>query len=160
MRIAVYPGSFDPITNGHIDILKRSAALFDRVIVAVLQNPNKNPLFTVEERMDFIKSATQDCTNVTVDSFFGLLVDYVVLKEAVAIIRGLREISDFENELRMAHMNRQLNSSAVTVFIPTNNSYSYLSSSLVKEVAAHGGKITGLVPDKVEAALQAKFRRG
>ncbi|OFW80296.1 MAG: pantetheine-phosphate adenylyltransferase [Alicyclobacillus sp. RIFOXYA1_FULL_53_8] len=160
MRIAVYPGSFDPITNGHIDILKRSAELFDQVIVAVLQNPNKNPLFTVEERMDFIKSATQDCANVAVDSFFGLLVDYVVLKEAVAIIRGLREISDFENELRMAHMNRQLNSSAVTVFIPTNNSYSYLSSSLVKEVAAHGGKITGLVPDKVEAALQAKFRRG
>jgi len=160
MKIAVYPGSFDPITNGHIDILQRAAELFDQVIVAVLQNPNKNPLFTVEERMDLIKSATQDCTNVVVDSFFGLLIDYVDLKEAVAIIRGLREISDFENELRMAHMNRQLNSSAVTVFIPTNNTYSYLSSSLVKEVAAHGGKITGFVPDKVEAALHAKFRRG
>lgn len=158
MKIAVYPGSFDPITNGHIDILKRAAGLFDQLIVAVLQNPNKQPLFTVQERIDLIQTATMDCQNVVVDSFMGLLVEYVKLKQASAIIRGLREISDFENELRMAHMNRQLLSSAVTLFIPTNNTFSYLSSSLVKEVAAHGGDIEEFVPEVVAQALYAKFR--
>lgn len=158
MRIAVYPGSFDPITNGHIDILKRASGLFDQLVVAVLQNPNKQPLFTVSERMELIQAVTTDCENVVVDSFVGLLVEYVKLKKATAIIRGLREISDFENELRMAHMNRQLNDTAVTLFIPTNNTYSYLSSSLVKEVAAHGGNIGDFVPDAVAQALYAKFR--
>ncbi|MCF8564405.1 pantetheine-phosphate adenylyltransferase [Alicyclobacillus tolerans] len=158
-KIAVYPGSFDPITNGHMDILKRAAALFDQVIVAVLHNPNKNPLFSVEERMNLISEATKDYDNVAVDSFMGLLVEYVSMKSASAIIRGLREISDFENELRMAHMNRHLNSSCVTVFIPTNNAYSYLSSSLVKEVASHGRDVTEFVPSAVAKAMHEKYRK-
>lgn len=157
MKIAVYPGSFDPITNGHIDILKRASGLFDQLIVAVLQNPNKQPLFTVEERMEMIQSTTRECKNVVVDSFMGLLVEYVKIKNAAAIIRGLREISDFENELRMAHMNRHLHEAAVTLFVPTNNAYSFLSSSLVKEVAAHGGQIADFVPQAVANALYAKF---
>ena len=157
MRIAVYPGSFDPITNGHIDILKRATGLFDKVIVAVLHNPNKRPLFTIDERIEQIQEAVADLENVGVDSFMGLLVDYARLKGAQTIIRGLREISDFENELRMAHMNRQLDERAVTVFIPTNNEYSFLSSSLVKEVATYGGDVAEFVPDVVNRALRTKL---
>ncbi|MBX5436267.1 MAG: pantetheine-phosphate adenylyltransferase [Alicyclobacillaceae bacterium] len=158
MRIAVYPGSFDPITNGHLDVLSRACGLFDQVIVAVLQNPGKHPLFSVEERMGLIREVTKGLPNVVVDSFMGLLVHYVELKGASCIIRGLREISDFENELRMAHMNRKLNEAAVTVFIPTSYNYSYLSSSLIKEIAIHGGNIADFVPPAVEQAMYAKFR--
>ncbi|RIV21053.1 pantetheine-phosphate adenylyltransferase [Alicyclobacillaceae bacterium I2511] len=157
MKIAVYPGSFDPITNGHLDVLQRAAELFDQVIVGVLQNPDKKPLFSVDERIHMIREATVNYPRVVVDSFMGLLVDYMKLREAVAIVRGLREISDFENELRMAHMNRQLYVHAVTVFIPTNTSYSYLSSSLVKELAMHGADISHFVPEVIEQALHAKF---
>jgi pantetheine-phosphate adenylyltransferase len=159
MRIAVYPGSFDPITNGHMDIIQRVAGLFDQVIVAVLQNPDKNPLFSVEERMQLIASALTDYSNVVVDSFMGLLVDYVDLKGASAIVRGLREMSDFENELRMAHMNRRLNDSAVTLFIPTNYNYSYLSSSLIKQVAAYGQDVSDFVPPSVATAIHVKYGR-
>lgn len=158
MKIAVYPGSFDPITNGHLDIIQRVARLFDQVIVAVLQNPDKSPLFTVDERMNFISAATRTYENVAVDSFMGLLVDYVQLKGASAIVRGLREISDFENELRMAHMNRRLNESAVTLFIPTNYNYSYLSSSLIKQIAAYDTDVSDFVPVEVAAAMQKKYR--
>jgi pantetheine-phosphate adenylyltransferase len=158
MKIAVYPGSFDPLTNGHLDIIERVAGLFDEVVVAVLHNPDKNPLFTVDERMQLIQLATSAYPNVKVDSFMGLLVDYVDVKGASAIIRGLREISDFENELRMAHMNRKLNEAAVTLFVPTNYNYSYLSSSLIKQVAAYGGDITEFVPDAVAHAMQQKAR--
>lgn len=159
MRIAVYPGSFDPITIGHMDIIQRVAGLFDQVIVAVLQNPDKQPLFSVEERLQLIAGATTDLGNVVVDSFAGLLVDYVDVKGASAIVRGLREISDFENEMRMAHMNRQLNDSAVTLFVPTNYNYSYISSSLIKQVAAYGQDVTDFVPPTVAAAMQAKYGR-
>lgn len=157
MKIAVYPGSFDPITNGHLDVLQRAAELFDQVIVGVLQNPDKKPLFSVDERIQMIREATVDYPHVVVDSFMGLLVDYMKLRGAVAIVRGLREITDFENELRMAHMNRQLYEQAVTVFIPTNTSYSYLNSSLVKELAMHGADISRFVPHRVEQTLHAKF---
>lgn len=157
MTIAIYPGSFDPITSGHLDMLERASRLFQQVIVAVLQNPMKTPLFTVQERMELIREATRSFPNVMVDSFMGLLVDYAKLKGASAIIRGLREVSDFENELKMAHMNRHLNPDVTTLFIPTNPKFSFVSSSLVKEVASHGGSVHGFVPEPVEQALYAKF---
>lgn len=158
MKIAIYPGSFDPVTHGHLDILIRAAGLFDHVIVAVLHNPNKQPLFTVDERMQLIQSATSGLANVSVDSFMGLLMDYARLMGAHAVVRGVREISDFESELRMAQMNRHLSPDVVTVFIPTSNDYSYLSSSLIKEVASHGGDIGRFVPTAVEQALRSKFK--
>jgi pantetheine-phosphate adenylyltransferase len=158
MTIAIFPGSFDPITSGHLDMLERASSLFQQVIVAVLQNPAKTPLFTVEERMAFIRASTRSFSNVIVDSFMGLLMDYARIKGASAVIRGLREVSDFENELKMAHMNRHLNPNVVTIFIPTNPKFSFVSSSLVKEVASHGGSVHGFVPEPVEKALYAKYR--
>jgi len=158
LRIAVYPGSFDPITNGHLDIIARSAGLFDQLIVAVLQNPNKRPLFSVDERMHLIREATNHHGNVVVDSFIGLLVDFARIRKACAVVRGLREITDFENELRMAQMNQRLNDEVVTVFIPTSPNFSYLSSSLIKDVAFNGGSISAFVPESVEKAMDAKLR--
>jgi pantetheine-phosphate adenylyltransferase len=158
VTIAIYPGSFDPITSGHLDILERASRLFQQVIVAVLQNPVKTPLFTVEERMELIRESTSSFSNVTVDSFMGLLMDYAKLKGASAVVRGLREVSDFENEVKMAHMNHHLNPDVVTVFIPTNPKFSFVSSSLVKEVASHGGSVQEFVPEPVEQALYAKYR--
>lgn len=155
---AVYPGSFDPVTNGHIDLIQRSSTLFDHVIVAILRNTEKIPLFSVEERTDMLEEATRSLKNVSVASFGGLLVDYVEQVKASVIIRGIRAISDYEYELQMALMNRRLSNKVETVFMLPAESYSFLSSKLVKEVAALGGQIHGFVPADVESRLRRKFQ--
>ena len=157
-KIAVVPGSFDPITMGHLDIVKRASSIFDEVKVVVMNNSSKNPLFDVDERMALIAEVTKTIPNVTVDSFAGLLIDYAVEAEANAIIRGLRAVSDFEYEMQITSMNRFLNENIETLFMVSNNQYSFLSSSIVKEVAKYQGKISGLVPDAVEKALIEKFK--
>lgn len=159
VKIAVVPGSFDPITNGHLDIINRGAAVFGQVNVVVLNNSSKNPLFSVEERMELIKEATSHLSNVKVDTYSGLLMDYAEGVNASAIIRGLRAVSDFEYEMQITSMNRVLNDEIETFFIMTKNQYSFLSSSIVKEVAKYGGKIEELVPPQVEAALRQKFKK-
>ncbi len=159
-KIAVYPGSFDPITNGHIDVIKRASKVFDHLIVAVLVNDSKKSLFSLEERLDILKHGIDNLDNVSFDSFSGLLVDYCKEKQLSAIVRGLRAISDFEYELQMAQMNRQLYDKTETVFFTTSEKYSYLSSSLVKEVAKFGGKIDGLVPDYAIMKMKEKLSRG
>ncbi|MDF1506704.1 pantetheine-phosphate adenylyltransferase [Robertmurraya sp. DFI.2.37] len=157
--IAVCPGSFDPITFGHLDIISRGAKVFDQVYVSILNNSSKKPLFTVEERIQLIREVTKDIPNVKVDSFHGLLVEYAKDIGANAIIRGLRAVSDFEYEMQLTSMNRFLNHEIETFYIMTNNQYSFLSSSIVKEVAQYNGKISELVPPIVEQALQAKFKK-
>lgn len=157
VKIAVVPGSFDPITNGHLDIINRGAAVFGQVNVVVLNNSSKNPLFSVEERMELIKEATSHLSNVRVETYSGLLMDYAESVHARAIIRGLRAVSDFEYEMQITSMNRVLNDEIETFFIMTKNQYSFLSSSIVKEVAKYGGKIEELVPPHVEAALRQKY---
>ncbi|HEY9651643.1 MAG TPA: pantetheine-phosphate adenylyltransferase [Coleofasciculaceae cyanobacterium] len=147
--IAIYPGSFDPITLGHLDIIERGCKLFEQVIVAVLRNPSKSPLFTVQERVDQIRRCTQHLSNVEVDSFVGLTVDYAKLKNAKVLLRGLRAVSDFEKELQMAHTNETLWDEIETVFLATSNEYSFLSSSVVKEIAKFGGSVAHLVPQPV-----------
>ncbi len=159
MTKAVYPGSFDPMTNGHLDIIRRSAKLFDEVIVAVLINSAKSPLFNVDERVALLKEATKDLENVKIDSFEGLLVDFVEGNEIDVIVKGLRAVSDFESELQMAAMNRKLNH-VETVFMMTATEYSYLSSSLVKEVSRFSGDVAQLVPPHVEKALKTKYSEG
>lgn len=155
-KIAICPGSFDPITNGHIDIIQRGAKVFDELYVVVLNNSSKNPLFTVEERVDLIKNVTSHIPNVKVDSFQGLLVDYAKSINANAIIRGLRAVSDFEYEMQGTSMNRVLDEELETFFMMTNSQYSFLSSSIVKEVAKYKGDISSLVPPLVEKALTRK----
>lgn len=155
----VYPGSFDPITTGHLDIITRSAAMFDDVTVAVLINKNKKPAFTVEQRMEFISRSTAHLTSVHVDSFSGLLVDYMKQKNANLVIRGLRYISDFEYEFQMAAMNSKLAKDVETIFLMTDINHSFLSSSMVKELVYHGGDITGLVPDEIKDDVINKYRR-
>ncbi len=155
--IAVCSGSFDPVTLGHLDIIKRGAAVFDKVIVGVLNNVNKQPLFTVEERVEMLKESTKDMDNVSIDSFDGLLIDYMKKVNANVILRGLRAISDFEYEMQIASMNRKLDGEIETFFIMTKNEYSFLSSSIIKEVAKYHGSITGLVPPIVEDALIRKY---
>ena len=150
MRKAVCPGSFDPVTNGHLDVFVRAAALFDEVVVAVLINKTKSSLFTVDERIDMLREVVAPYPNVVVDSFHGLLVDYCRDHEIPAIVKGLRAVSDFDYELQMAQMNYRL-AGVETMFVTTNPLYSYLSSSLVKEVATYGGDVSGLVPDSVLA---------
>jgi pantetheine-phosphate adenylyltransferase len=157
MKTAVYPGSFDPVTLGHLDIIQRGSRIFDQVIVAVLHNPNKNPLFSVKERTGLLQEVTKEFPNVIVDDFHGLLIDYMRKKNAHAIIKGLRAISDFEYELQMASINRKLNDDVETFFMMTNNQYSYLSSSIVRELAKFHAPVNDLVPESVEKALKLKF---
>lgn len=154
--LAVYPGSFDPVTYGHLDIIRRGSRLFDRVVVAVLRNPEKQPRFSLAERTRILVRATRDIPNVAVDSFDGLLVDYARNLGARVIVRGLRALSDFEYEFQMALMNRRLDSGIETVFMMPSEAYSYLSSRLVKEVVQLGGRVTGLVPPEVERRLAAR----
>lgn len=157
MRTVIYPGTFDPVTNGHVDVIERAAGLFDRVIVAIAQNMQKTPLFSVEERKEMIIKSTMHLSNVEVDSFGGLLVDYALQRGAQAIIRGLRAVSDFEYELQMALMNRRLARDVVTVFLMPNEKYTYLNSSIVREVARCGGDVSSFVPAFVESKLKEKF---
>jgi pantetheine-phosphate adenylyltransferase len=156
-KIAVYPGSFDPITNGHVSIIERALHIFDRLIVTVAVNASKNPLFTIAERQEMIREATREYPGVMVDTFEGLLVDYVAKKKIGVIIRGLRAMSDYESELQMTLMNRKLNRSVETIFMITGLQWFYVSSRLIKEVAAAGGSLKGLVPDVVCARLNEKF---
>ncbi|MBI4823443.1 MAG: pantetheine-phosphate adenylyltransferase [Nitrospirae bacterium] len=156
-KIAIYPGTFDPITNGHLDLVKRCLRIFDEVIIAIAPHPKKKPLFTVEERVELIREAVRTCKNVRVEAFDGLLVEYVSLKKGIAIIRGLRAVSDFEYELQMALMNRKLDSNIETVFMMPSEEYSFLTSTIVKEVASFGGSVKGLVPENVEKAMRKKF---
>jgi pantetheine-phosphate adenylyltransferase len=155
-RLALYPGSFDPLTNGHVDIILRGARLFDRILVAVLVNADKNPLFSAEERVGIVREVFREYSNVEVDTFDGLLVDYARRKRASAIVRGLRAVSDFEYEFQMALMNRHLEPTLETVFMMPAEQYTYLSSRLIKEVFGLGGEVRGLVPPVVEARLRAK----
>ncbi len=158
MRTCVYPGSFDPITNGHLDIIERASTLFDKLIVGVLINASKEPLFSAEERIMFIQESCTHLDNVEVESFEGLLVDFMKYKNASTIVKGLRAVSDFEYEFQMALMNKKLNPKIETIFMMTNSEYSYLSSSLVKEVARFGGCIKGLIPHIVEKEIFKKFK--
>ncbi|MBA2174286.1 pantetheine-phosphate adenylyltransferase [Halobacillus locisalis] len=156
-KVAICPGSFDPITYGHLDIIQRGAKVFDHIIVAVFNNQSKAPLFDVDERLALLREVTKDMDNVSVDSCDGLLMDYAKEKNAQAIIRGLRAVSDFEYEMQITSMNRKLNEEIETFFMMTNNQYSFLSSSIVKEVAKYRANISDLVPPPVEKALQEKF---
>lgn len=156
-RIAIYPGSFDPLTNGHVDIILRGARLFDRIVVAILENAEKRPLFTVAERKEIVRDVFAGHPSVEVDAFAGLLVDYARLKHADVIVRGLRAISDFEYEMQMALMNRRLFPDVETVFMMPAETYSYVSSRLVKEVFSLGGDVRGLVPAGVEKRMRAKL---
>jgi pantetheine-phosphate adenylyltransferase len=154
--LAVYPGSFDPLTNGHVDIIERGARLFDRIIVAILVNAEKAPLFSIAERVDIARKVFKVLANVEVDTFDGLLVDYVAKRQANVLVRGLRAVSDFEYEFQMALMNRRLNPTIETVFMMPAEQYSYISSRLIKEVFALGGRVHGLVPELVETRLREK----
>lgn len=159
MRLAIYPGTFDPVTNGHLDIIERGAQLFDRLTVAVTNNLSKNPVFTTQERMDMIRSVTAHLPNVEVDSFSGLLVDYAGSRGACALLRGLRAISDFEYEFQMALVNRKLSHGIVTVFLMAYEKYTYLNSTIVKEVAKLGGDVDSFIQPLVKERLRQKFPR-
>jgi pantetheine-phosphate adenylyltransferase len=154
---AIYPGSFDPLTNGHLDLIERGSKIFDRLIVAILRNTEKTPLFSLAERRDMMLAMTGDWKNVSVDTFEGLMVDYAVKVKATAVLRGIRAISDYEYELQMALMNRKLAPHLETVFMMPAETYSYLSSRLVREIAQLGGTIRGLVPELVEHRLRDKL---
>jgi pantetheine-phosphate adenylyltransferase len=157
-KVAIYPGSFDPITYGHIDVIERALEIFDKVIVAIAHNAEKRNLFTVEERLEMVKTIFKDIPNVIVDSFKGLLVDYVAKTNAKVILRGLRATSDFEYEFHMASMNRSLNTHLDTLFMMTSKDYFFVSSRTIKEVASLGGAVEGLVPDTVVTRLKEKFK--
>ncbi len=158
-HLAVYPGTFDPVTNGHIDLVERSLRIFDEVIVAVAANPKKEPLFSLEERIDMFQKALARHKRVRIEGFDGLLVDYVREKKAVGIIRGLRAVSDFEYEMQMALMNRRLDSNIETVFLMPNEEYSFITSTIVREAASYGGDVSSLVPKVVIGQLKKKFGR-
>lgn len=159
MRIAVYPGSFDPVTYGHLDIIRRAAGLFDRVYVAVLINPSKHALFSVEERVEMLRETTKEIPNAVCEHFYGLAVEYARRKGAVAIVRGLRAVTDFEMEFKMAAMNSHLDPGIETLFMMTSSEYSFLSSSAIKEVASMGGDVSRWVPPYVKERLYEKFDR-
>ncbi len=158
-NIAVYPGTFDPVTNGHLDIIKRAAKLFDKVIVAVLINRNKQPIFTVKERLTHLKAITKDIPNVEVDSFDGLLVEYMKKKGSCIAVRGLRAVSDLEYEFQIANTNRALNKEMDTIFLMPRARYTYLSSSIVREVYSLGGRLRNYVPEVVEKALIKRYKK-
>lgn len=158
IRRAVYPGSFDPVTLGHIDIIERAAEIVDELIVGVLINKGKNPLFSVDERVNMLQIVTRDMPNVTVQSFDGLLVDFLKLRDAEFVIRGLRAITDFEYELQMAQTNRIMAPDTDTIFLTTNLEYAYLNSTTVREVASYGGDISKFVPDFIAQAVYDKYR--
>jgi pantetheine-phosphate adenylyltransferase len=155
--VAIYPGSFDPLTNGHLDLIERGSKIFDELIVAILRNPDKQPLFTLGERREMMENMTERWKNVRVDTFEGLMVDYATRVRASAVLRGIRAISDYEYELQMALMNRKLAPNLETVFMMPAETYSYLSSRLVREIAQLGGSINGLVPELVQQRLQEKM---
>ena len=157
MRVAVYPGSFDPITNGHLDIIERASRVYDKVVVGVLCNKSKSPLFTAEERVDMIKRVTEDLSNVEVDTFEGLLVDFAKSKGATVIVKGLRTVADFEYEFQMALLNKALNPEYETMFMMTDTKYSYISSSMVKELAGYNGDLTGFVPCDIIETIKKKY---
>jgi len=159
-KIAVYPGTFDPITNGHCDLVWRGLKLFDEIIVAIAKNGSKDPLFTVEERLEMVRKTFEDVPNVEVDSFEGLLVDYVVHRGADTILRGLRAVSDFEYEFQLGLMNRKLNKDVQTVFLMTGLRWIFISSSIIKEAARFGGNTQGMVPDIVHEKLKERFGKG
>lgn len=156
-KSAIYPGTFDPITNGHLSIIDRALTIFDKLIIAILNNPQKEPLFTIEERIDMIRKSLNGHRNVEVDTFDGLLVDYAVEKNANVILRGLRALSDFEYEFQMALMNRKLNRDVQSIFLMTDYKWFYISSTIIKEAASLGGNTSGLVPEIVDKRLKEKF---
>ena len=156
-NLAIYPGTFDPITNGHLDLIQRGLTIFDHIIVSVAEGSYKQTIFTVEERLEMIREALADTPNVTIDSFPGLLVDYVKSQNARVILRGLRAVTDFEYEFQMAMMNRRMEPDIVTVFLMTSLRWVFLSSSILKEAAVHGGNIEGMVPENVYRKLREKF---
>jgi pantetheine-phosphate adenylyltransferase len=158
MRIAIYPGSFDPLTNGHLDVVQRATKLFDRVVVAVAKSESKQPLFSLEERMDMVAAAVQHLSNVEADSFEGLLVEYAARRGAHAVIRGLRAVSDFEFEFQLALMNRKLDEGIETIFMMPKDTYTFLSSRIVKEIALLGGNVSPFVPGHVRTALERKVK--
>lgn len=154
----IYPGSFDPVTNGHIDIIKRAADNFDEIVVAILDNKSKSPLFSLEERINMLQDATNEFENVSIDSFSGLLVDYVETMDTNTVLRGLRAISDYESEMRNALANKTLNNNVETLFMVSKAEYTFLSSSVVKEIASFNGDVTNMVPEGVSVKLKNKFR--
>ena len=156
-RTAIYPGSFDPVTNGHIDIIKRGLNLFDKIIIAILHNPGKKSLFDIKERMELLDTCLKKLKNVEIDTFDGLLVDYAVNRNAQAILRGMRAVSDFEYEFQMALMNRRLNREVQTVFLMTGLRWIFTSSSIIKEAAQFGGNVKGMVPPEVEQKIKEKY---
>jgi len=156
-KVVIYPGTFDPITNGHISIISRALKIFDRLVIAILNNPQKLPLFTMEERIQMIREVLKDQRHVEVDSFSGLLVDYVIQKKTNVVIRGLRALSDFEYEFQMALMNRKLNREVQSIFLMTDYKWFYTSSTIIKEAASLGGEVSGLVPPIVCRKLKQKF---
>ena len=159
MKIAIYPGSFDPVTNGHFDVIKRAAKLFDKLIVVVMVNAGKRATFTPEERVEFLRIATEGIPKVEVDYHSGLLADYAKEKHACTVVKGLRAVSDYESEFQMALANRKLNPNLETVFLPARGEYQFLSSSIVREIAGYGGDISGMVPHTIEKEIAAKLKK-
>ena len=159
MKIAIYPGSFDPVTLGHLDIINRASALFDKLIVVVMHNVSKKPIFSVEERKEFLRRTTKHIKGVEIASFGGLLADYAAKQGACTIVKGLRAVSDFEYEFQMALTNRKLNPEVDTVFLMTSAEYMYLSSSMVKDIALHGGNVADFVPAEIESEIIARIRK-